>query len=442
MIIIWLICFITFYPGGGFYDTYLQINSPIYATTQHPLGYSFILYFFIVFLGNNILHSSIIGWAIYSIFQMIIVSTSISFAISYLIKKNAPPKFIVSILILIYALTPIYATYSIFATKDVLFSVLIIYLTILLFKIVETNGEIIKENKFKIIYILMGIALFQIRKNGNIVYIVITIMLIYRYRKYFSKIFYILLVVPIGINMILDNVISSRYGIEHYFQETIGVPIQQLSATVYSEGNLNEEELNYINKLLDIKIIKEKYNPETADKIKWNSEFNREYLQETKATFLKTWFTVMPKNFNTYVESYLLNTYYFWSINSKPNDSNMYIDTQSDIQADFIEEVKCRYNLYTKDILPKNVQEKLESFYSKFSNYLSEGVCFWLLMFICLILMHKKQAEYIFPLIPLIIIWITAMLATPINSSIRYMYSYVLLLPILLFYAITLKHSK
>ena len=205
---------------------------------------------------------------------------------------------------------------------------------------------------------------------------------------------------------------------------------------------MNEKEKNYINKLLNLEIIKQQYYTGGANNIKWNEKFNRNYLEHTKDEFIKTWITVMPKNFDIYVESYLLDTYYFWSINLVSAESNMYLDTQSDYHGDFIERVKDKYNIKSKDLLPNNIQNKLEKFYTKYSNYLSEGLCFWILIFICLILVYKKQSKYIFALLPLIISWITIMLATPICSSLRYMYQYVVLLPILFVYALTSKKCK
>ncbi len=144
MIVVWTLCFLTYYPGGALYDTYLQIDRPIYATTQHPIGYSIIIYFFVKVLGYKIFHSALIGWVIYSIFQMLLLAFSLSFTFVFLMKRNVSLKFIIP-LILIYSFIPIYATFSIYATKDVFFVLLLLYLTLLIIKIVENKDEILPK---------------------------------------------------------------------------------------------------------------------------------------------------------------------------------------------------------------------------------------------------------------------------------------------------------
>ena len=102
--LIWFICFLTFYPGGCTIDTYFQIKTPILSSNQHPMGYGFLIHGFVVILGYKILHSSIAGWAIYSILQMLAISLSIALAITVLAKRKAP-KWLVIILILIYIIS-------------------------------------------------------------------------------------------------------------------------------------------------------------------------------------------------------------------------------------------------------------------------------------------------------------------------------------------------
>ena len=439
MLLIWSICLITFFPGGGMWDTFTQIESPIYATSGHPIGHNFLLYTFIVIIGQKILNSSIIGWALFSIFQMIVMAGSISFAICFLSKRRVSKVWIV-ILTLIYSILPIYASYSIFAIKDVMFSILILYLFLLLIKLVESDGKLLTNKKFIILYIAISLALYLTRSNAFVVYILTTLVILIRYNKEYKKVFILIFLIPILFNFLICKVFEVKYGVEHRFQENVAIPIQQLSATVYEDGILNKQEKEYINSLMPLDEIKDKYNSGVVDSIKWDSNFNRDYLQVTKSKFIKTWLTAMPKNFRTYVESYMLQTYYYWNINPISNNTNMfYDDVITDKQGEFIEKVKSKYNIRYDNILPNNIQNSLEDFYYKYTNFLNEGTCFWIFMLLMLILIIKKQSKFLIPNVTLFAVWLSLMASAPINSSLRYMYPFVLILPILFVYVVAVK---
>lgn len=81
---------------------------------------------------------------------------------------------------------------------------------------------------------------------------------------------------------------------------------------VADNGDITEEQLEFINNMCPIEVIKEKYNPCIVDKIKWDESFNNEFLEENKAEFFKTWFQIFLKNPSSYDKAYLLNTIGFW----------------------------------------------------------------------------------------------------------------------------------
>lgn len=437
-IIIWAICFITFYPGGAIFDTYNELQSPIYASSTHPIGYSFILYFFIIILGYRILNNAMIGWAIFSILQMIIVALSLSFALCFLAKRKCP-KYIIIILSILFAILPVYATYSMFAVKDVLFAMLMLYLFLMLIKVVETNGEILKSKYFLIFYLIFGLGLLLTRNNGIIVYLLTIIIMLVLYHKQLKIYLCFLFLLPILLNFTLNFVIEKKFGVEHLFQESVAIPLQQMAASIKVDGKINKADEDYLNKLMPISMIKEKYSFGSADSIKWDDNFNRQYLQKTKGTFIKTWFSMLPANFQTYVESYLLQTYYFWNIKITALETNMFYDTHTDQEGEYVELIKTTFNLKQNDILPEPLQSKLEIFYHKYSNFLGEGLMFWLSIIIMFIIILKNKWQYFLINIPVIASFISIMLATPTNTSLRYVLYLIYILPILLGYVFTKK---
>lgn len=441
MFLIWLICYITVFPGGGDYDTYYQLSAPGAASTQHPIVHSYLLNFFIVKLGYNILGSSIAGWAIFSFLQMCFIIFTLSYTICFLAKRNLN-KYLIFSLIIIYTFIPIYATYSLFAVKDVLFATILIYIFLLLIKLVETKGKILQNKKYVFLYIFLSTSLYFIRSNAFIIYILSTLAIIIYYHKYLNKYFIIIFLIPILLNYSVNKITSMRYHVKHYFQESMAIPLQQISATVYTDGSLTEQEKDFINNLLTIEEIKASYNPQTVDAIKWHSNFNREYLEANKLRFLKYWTTILVKNFDTYVESYALQTEGYWTISNLTSGKNMYYDTQTGQTDGFVGRQKDEYNIYCDNLLPTNIQNKLETFYHEYTTFLSGGICFWLTIISMLVTIYKKKSAYLITYIPILSVWLSMMVAAPLASSERYMFPFTLMLPIIIVFSLNLKKEN
>ena len=427
---IWIISYLTFFPGGGDYDTFYQLTSPGAASSQHPIGYSYLLNIFTIKLGYNILGNGIIGFGIFTFLQMIFIISTLSYTMAFLAKRNTSP-ILLSIILGIYTFTPIYATYSIFAVKDVLFACLLIYLFLLLIKVIETKGEYLNNKFFIIFYILLNTSLFLTRSNAFVIYIITTIILIIHYKKYFNKKLLILLLLPFIINTSANKFIQKRYNVKHYFQESMAIPLQQISAVVAYDGTLSEGEKDLVSHLLSFEEIKKSYNHSTIDPIKWHQDFDREYLQINKVRFLKNWTTILLKNFDIYVESYAYQTESFWSFGLITTGHNMYFDVFSNKTDGYVESQKERYNLYQEDLFSENIQDKLENFYYRYSQYLYPGLCIWLIIISMLITSYKNK-DYTLLYIPYISMWISMMCATPLSFSLRYMFPFILIFPILI----------
>ncbi len=437
----YLICFFVFFPGGSFYDTYFQLDTPIFATSQHPILYNLILNFFIVQLGHKLLNNAVMGWAIFTFIQLLFVVASISYVITWLNNKKISKKIIVCI-ILLFTFLPIYASYSIYAIKDVLFSIVILLYIPLLYDLIESNGLLFSNKRFNILYLIYGMLLIFIRSNGIFIYIPLTIILIIKYFKYNIKSIFIGSVFIIGLNFTINSVIENKFNITHYFKESVAIPIQQISSVVYLDKSLKKSEEEFINNLLPIDTIKSVYSRENVDEIKWHKDFNTEYLQNNKIEFINLWGDLLVRNFDIYVSSYLYQTKYYWQINLNSSNTNMYRDILKESSNSlFIESIKDKYNLKTKKILPNKIYSALKDFYYKYTNFLSEGSCFMLYLLLISILFIKKQQRYLIPFLPLLFVWMTLMISTPLASSLRYIYSFVLSLPFMIIIVLKIKQN-
>ena len=280
--------------------------------------------------------------------------------------------------------------------------------------------------------------MFITRNNTIVIYLITTIAITIKYYKKWN-ILITLLLIPLVFNCLLNTFLDKKYGVEHYFQESVSIPLQQISSTVHIDGNLNKNEKEYINSLLELDIMRENYHPGLIDTIKWNTNFNRDYLQKTKMKFLRTWGSIMIKNFDTYIESHMLQTYCFWTLNSKAYVPNMYHkSSRNDYKMPYINQIKEYYNFSYINLLPQKIQKPLEKFYQKYVSLISEGLCFWLFIFSMLVLSYKRRNVLLIG-IPLFSLWLSIMLATPISGSLRYVFPFFIVLPILIGYILNVK---
>ena len=177
--------------------------------------------------------------------------------------------------------------------------------------------------------------------------------------------------------------------------------------------------------------FKSKYNPYYVDFIKWDYNFNKEFLDKNNINFIKIWFKNLPNNFEDYVKSYMLVSYGTWA-------PDKFIDQQSrflglgeipNTSNNFFE------NLQNKNIRNPNVQKlfkALTSFYDKTTIYFSGGVCLWALLILSLYVIYKKNYKYLILSTPLLAIWITLMLASPLSVAFRYMSPFAYMLPFII----------
>ena len=116
-------------------------------------------------------------------------------------------------------------------------------------------------------------------------------------------------------NQGITTVEKARFSTDVKFREMIGVPLAQIGAVLnYDSANLSEDESNTLNQLLPIDIWKENYRPSFADKMKFNEEFNNDWLNQHKILFLKTWAAILKDNFPIYVKAYLCHSYDYWAL--------------------------------------------------------------------------------------------------------------------------------
>ncbi len=219
-------------------------------------------------------------------------------------------------------------------------------------------------------------------------------------------------------------------GIEDDEVEKYGILLQQVSRTVVEEGNINEEEYEFINRILPSEKIKEVYDPKCVDSIKWNEKFNNDFFEENQREFLQIWINLLFKNPKIYIKSFLEMTNQYWVPNSWDDNKNRINITMGNLESvvnnPWWEHVEVRY----RNFLANNIIDSQQIF-SIATPMIAVGLLVWFMILILLYAINKKSS-YMLAFAPCAGSLITLLIATPISYWPRYMLIVYLMLPVIL----------
>lgn len=407
------------YPGFVLADSVKSIMEGINRiplTNHHPVLYSelvgFILHVGYFFRSYNF------GVFLYSLFQLTIMSMILGYLLLWLRNHNI--KFIYIIFVyLFYIANTLFANYAISLLKDPLFSCFILLLTLYLYDIVKNNGDLLKSNygiaKF-VIYVLL-IAFF--RNNGIYIIIGLFVVMLLVFKKTLLK-FHITYLITIVAILLIQGPLYNKLGIVSPAVESFAVPIQQVARTIAYDGNISEENKDFINNIFPIEKWKEKYEPMSVDPIKWDEDFQKDFFSDNKIKFIKVWAEILPSNLETYIKSYLLETYGFWSIGEQVE----YGLTGNGIVPN---ELYIHHINLLNNIFGVSIEEYVPKPY-----FIGSGTLLWLTVLSGVILILIKKYKYVITLLPCLFSILTILIATPVAFSLRYVFMVALSLPFII----------
>ena len=419
--IFWLIIY---YPGVGNVDSAAIIKSNgikgKYIATQHPWFYCFIIQSLVKivhFFGGD--YGT--AFAAEGIIQILIAAAVSGHCLVWLNKKGIA-KLSLLLIASVYIFCPILNLYFVSLFKDVPFSYMLLEWAMLLYDFWESKGESLEKNStFVSMVILLFLSL--IRNNGIYISALILLSMLILIRRKWRKIASLILVLFVVVTG--SRMVETYNSITHLFKETVGIPLYQISATVYQGGEISKEQAEFIEKIIPIDYIKNHYNPYTLDTWKWSKEMDNVFLNNNKSEFIKVWAEMLRPNLKIYVSSYLQGTYGFWSTSNNIRN----LERHSTIIASGHEPWFAGQNIPVKAILSEEKQVKIETLTYNATESLSEGQLFWLFMMILMALCLIKEKGIWIVAVPVLAGWLTIMIATPVAFAWRYILFIPLTLP-------------
>ena len=412
--------FFVAYPGNVSTDSISQIKqimTGVYSN-HHPYWHTRLMGLFIN-LGISIFGNINAGIAFFSVFQILFVALCFSYIVLSVWQFTKSKKATIFSLIFI-AFMPYNICYSCTLWKDVIFSMCVAVFITVLARIIRLDNSPVNY----LILILSGIGFGLFRSNGWLALILSFIFICFFLKKGDKRIIITLSSVIIFTGILRGPILKNLKVQSTESAESLSIPIQQISRVVYDGNDLSAEQEKLVNKLVTTNEIKTRYKPYISDPIKTIINTSKEksnYLSEHKADYLKLWISVGLKYPGEYLKAWIDQTKGYWN-----GGYNYWV------VASYVE--KNSYGIQRIVKIP--LFEVLFYYYLNLFNlpviklFTSIGFNIWLVMFIIIHGISNKNKTTL-SLVPLIGIWGTLLVATPVFCEFRYIYCLFTTLPII-----------
>lgn len=431
LLICWIPVLMAYYPGIFAYDASVQIMQVIDGNynTHHPLLHTYLLGS--LFCLGTKLKDANLGVLIYTVFQMLIMSSVFSLFLCY-IKRKGISRFAYILCFLFYAVFPVNSMLVISTTKDVLFAGIV--LLIILWNIV-----FIKIEKPNFVFTLCGVVLllfcFLFRNNALYALLISFPMLFCVKEKTVISYYIKVILLSMSLFLIIQTAINQAFHAEKgSMVEMMSLPLQQMARTGnYYNEMMTEEERDQLYFFIPEEVVS-KYAPNISDAVKNNIEGS--LITENWLRFLKTYIKMGLKFPISYIEAFLSNTQGFWYLLDETN-ANIYGSGEGSRLGYILTNYKDMPDEYK--VIHKSYLPQLESLYERlfseneYQNSLIGKLIFapalywWLLFLYVIANIYLRQYKNIVPSILLIGYYLTLLLGP--TCIIRYMYPIVVCIP-------------
>ena len=440
----WLLIFIcyipyyvAFFPSILCPDAHLQLQqiegvAPL--SNHHPVLHTMLISICLK-IGEILKFDHETSISVYSILQMLIVSCIFAYAVYFLYKRGIR-KWMVIVSLLYFALNPVHGYYSVYMTKDVLFGVFVLLFIIKLINMIDINGDSLKSKSGVITFTLTILPVVFLRNNG--IYLILftapfLILCTFYLRKDWIRMTAIFLCTILFVVIVQGPVFELLKIKKSAIGESLSLPIQQIGRVIAQEGNISEEQTEAIDRIIPIAEIKERYAPGYADPIKFSENFNKNVIEENKLKYFSVWASLFIQNPGIYTEAFLCSNVGYWYPEKSDWVSWVFFLERQRQQGIPTYMPDTKINRVMIQFMPEKLREK----YPIFTFLQSLGYMFWYVIFAMIMCMHSGNKKYIIALLPLAALWLSLVIASPVNCETRYMYSFFTALPLTIMLMIT-----
>ena len=435
LLVSWLPDLLSFAPGFVLDDSLASITpwtngTPL--TNHHPVVYSLLVGGF-VYLSKILPLSLNAAVFLYALVQSVCLAGTLA-AMFCRLQRAGVKRCVLAAGIAYAMIVPYFPAYAMILWKDPLYSCALLWLSMLLFDAVRKEGGP-PDRAWQIKWFLALLCTAFLRNNGAFCLLFMAAALLLSGQR---KRFFCTACMTVIVALLFFTVQHTVYPLCHIadteYTEKIGIPLQQLAATVAYQGKMGEEEREFLFKIMPEQEWKARYAPCLADKIKWTDGANMEYISQNKRSFWKVWGALLLKNPAIYLRAYGMDTFGFWApgVQNRYGYVDLYI-TENDL------------GLHQTDLVQKLFGRTIRPLLKKRMIWIGSGTLLWmtlggmLLSILCREGSGSKisggegekggKGDWIIYL-PALGNVLTVLIATPVAFSLRYVYVFAIGLPL------------
>lgn len=334
-----------------------------------------------------------------------------------------------------FLLDPLIVLYSVTLWKDVVFAGFFVVFLIETFALIN-SGRRFFSSSVDVALLAASILLCLLLRNNAVAAIGIAAIVVLIVLKETRMPVVVLFGSTLLIAALIIGPIYGALGIKSgHFSESISIPLQQVSKVAATEGaDMSESQQEYLDELLPFEQYKQRYNPLSPNPIKFSPDFNDAFLEDNKGAFFQTWLLLGVQNPRLYLIAWIDQTKAFWA----PTAQTWYV---SEPGYSLDGENTIAHNLTNGLISYEQLRTLLDVAVAAFAPFYNSAQLAWLVIFVFLAVILRRQKKLWVSMVPLILWWATFLVATP-AVDFRYMFPVHLALPFIFLVLLGRRHSS
>lgn len=419
MVVCWLPYMLTWFPGGLYSDTIGVVNQAygvVPLSNQHTLLYTFEWKVCLKLAGYNLFF----GCALMMAFQAVVMAAVCSYTVLWL-NRHGVGKVGCVLTVCFFAFFPLLPYYVVSLWKDTTFSAFVLWFCLCFADTALARGRIshVQVASLCVSTLLVAFA----RNNGKYIVLAAAVFLLVVCRReiretlvsLFVPLFATLLVI-----IVVQGPVYSRLGVDSSSTvESLGVPIQQVARVIAYDGELSPEAEDVFYSIMPRETWKAAYRPLLVDSVKWNPSFNASALSEDKLGFVRAYLDTGLRNPQLYLEGFLMSNAGFWDPLMGANENVAYVqlDMWSGSTVSQVDVIESLTGVSLRSLLQPH-------------GYFSCALFALIMLASLAVLAVNRKCQWACALIPMLLLWGTLIIASPIAYSLRYCYALVLAIPL------------
>lgn len=420
-----LLYWMAFYPGGFNLDAYGQwdqVHGLQQLNNWHPV-ITTAWYWLITRVWDS--------FAFCIFVQLLVFSLSASYLLLTLYRLNIH-KSLLFFIALYISLNPAIGMNNVCLIKDVLFTIVLIWTTIISIKIVSTRGSWLKSALHSALFVTNIVLVTLIRHNGIFYILPLLLCILIFYRQLLKTIIAIVLFFSLSIAAI-QGPLFSAFSVEkhsNFTGESVGIPMSIMANNLLSDPSHTPDDVRvFLLSVVDETEWKNRYILGEWDSCKWDFGGTELFQEEDLGKIVKLGVSSLFAAPNAAFQSVRENTRIVWQVLGP---------------AEWITQVYVEDNDYGIQEKPSNLCAIITNSILGWSTTLLGTFLFWnigvsnlaLMLMLWLVVIRREYPKLLF-VTPAIAYNLLTMLLLCGPSHRYFYYNSVLILPIILFLSCT-----